>query len=85
LIGILTMHDVLAAFAARSHPSEARVRQWMTAEPITLGADSTLAQAAGTMRAYGIHHLPLVDEDRPVGILHLDEETPAVLPVGLGF
>ena len=85
LIGILTTHDALAAFAARMHPSEARARQWMTAEPITLDADSSFAEAARVMRAYGIHHLPLVDVDRPVGMLHLDDETPAVLPLGLGF
>ena len=57
----------------------------MTAEPITLDADSSSAEAARVMRAYGIHHLPLVDVDRPVGMLHLDDETPAVLPLGLGF
>ena len=85
LIGILTIHDALAASAARMHPSEARARQWMTAEPITLDADSSSAEAARVMRAYGIHHLPLVDVDRPVGMLHLDDETPAVLPLGLGF
>ena len=85
LIGILTIHDALAASAARMHPSEARARQWMTAEPITLDADSSFAEAARVMRAYGIHHLPLVDVDRPIGMLHLDDETPAVLPLGLGF
>jgi sulfide:quinone oxidoreductase len=85
LIGILTIRDALAAFAARAHPSEARARQWMTAEPVTLDAGSGLAEAARVMRAYGIHHLPLVEADRPVGMLHLDDETPAVIPLGLGF
>ena len=85
LIGILTTHDLIGAFAARTHPSEARARQWMTAEPITLDADATRTAAARLMRAYGIRHLPLVREHRPVGILHLDEETPAVLAAGLGF
>ena len=36
-------------------------------------------------RAYGIHHLPLVDKGRPVGLVHLDEETPELLAVGLGY
>jgi sulfide:quinone oxidoreductase len=85
LIGILTTHDLIGAFAARVHPSEARARQWMTAEPITLDAGSTRAPAASLMRAYAIRHLPLVVGDRPVGMLHLDEETPAVVPMGLGF
>jgi sulfide:quinone oxidoreductase len=86
LIGILTTHDLIGAFAARAHPSEARARQWMTAEPITLDARSNRASAARLMRAYGVRHLPLVEHgDRPVRLLHLDEEAAAVMPAGLGF
>jgi sulfide:quinone oxidoreductase len=86
LIGILTTHDLIGAFAARAHPSEARARQWMTAEPITLDPASSRASAVRLMRAYGIRHLPLVERgDRPVGLLHLDEEAPTVVPIGLGF
>jgi sulfide:quinone oxidoreductase len=86
LIGILTTHDLIGAFAARAHPSEARARQWMTAEPITLHPTSSRASAARLMRAYGIRHLPLVEPgDRPVGLLHLDEEAQTVMPIGLGF
>ena len=85
LIGILTRRDLIGAFAARVHPSEARARQWMTAEPITLDGDSTRSEAARVMRTYGIHHLPLVDEDRPVAMLHLDEEALAPVSLGLGF
>src|SRR5205823_8763349 len=32
LVGILTTADLVRASAARVHPSEARVRQWMTAQ-----------------------------------------------------
>ena len=41
LIGILTERDMLRAMAARVHTSDARVRQWMTEDPITapLGHD----------------------------------------------
>jgi CBS domain-containing protein len=86
LIGILTTDDLIAAFAARAHPSEARARQWMTAEPVTLDAHSSHAGAAQLMRRYGVRHLPLVEhDDRPVGLLHLDEEAPAPVPLGLGF
>ena len=46
LIGILTSRDMLRALAGRVHSSEARVRQWMTAEPITVSATTTL-EAAG--------------------------------------
>jgi CBS domain-containing protein len=86
VVGILTTHDLIAAFAARAHPSEARARQWMTAEPITVGVESSRGGAAQLMRTYGIHHLPVVEHgDRPVSMLHLDEELPTVAAVGLGF
>src|SRR5919108_6299987 len=35
LIGILTERDLLRAVAGRVHTSEARVREWMTGDPIT--------------------------------------------------
>jgi hypothetical protein len=38
------------------------------------------------MRAHEIHHLPLVEHDRPVGMLHLDlDHADAIIPIGLGF
>jgi CBS domain-containing protein len=56
----------------------------MTADPVTLPAGSSRAAAARLMRAYGIRHLPLVDNGRPVGMLDLDDAT-ALVSVGLGF
>ena len=46
LIGILTERDLLKAMAARVHSSEARVRQWMTVDPVTAAADTDVEQAA---------------------------------------
>jgi hypothetical protein len=37
------------------------------------------------MLAYGVHHLPLVEEERPVGLLHLEHDEPVPAAVGLGF
>ena len=69
LIGIFTSRDLLRAVAAHVHPSEARIREWMTAEPVTVPDSAHVAEAARLMNAYGIHHLPVVDGDRPVGML----------------
>src|SRR5881275_2009445 len=49
LIGILTERDLLRAVAARTHSSEARVREWMTADPITLPPSASPKQAAEIM------------------------------------
>jgi CBS domain-containing protein len=69
LIGILTSRDLLDAFAGRVHPSEARARQWMTSEPITVDATTPLAVALQLMTDHDIHHLPVVDGERTVGMV----------------
>jgi len=71
LIGILTSRDLLRAFAARVHPSEARVREWMTAEPVTVSAATPIEAAVTLMTEYGFHHLPVIDDERPTGMLGL--------------
>jgi CBS domain-containing protein len=72
LIGILTERDMLKAMAARVHTSEARVRQWMTEDPITAGVDTGLEEAARIMLDNGFRHLPIVDENgRVAGIASL--------------
>lgn len=71
LIGILTSRDLLRAFAGRVHPSEGRVREWMTAEPVVVSADTPIEAAVTTMTEYGFHHLPVVEDERPTGMLGL--------------
>jgi sulfide:quinone oxidoreductase len=89
LVGILTARDFLRAFAGRVHSSEARAREWMTAEPVTVSARTTVEAAARLMAEHGIHHLPVVEEDRPVGTVVLRDvvraSAPAQLGIGLGF
>lgn len=45
------------------------VRDWMSPDPITVGPDTTVAEARLTMEEYGIRHLPVVDDGQLVGIL----------------
>jgi sulfide:quinone oxidoreductase len=92
LIGILTSRDLLDAFAGRAHPSEARARQWMTSEPITVDATTPLTVALQLMTDHDIHHLPVVEGERPVGMVGARQVARAVAElartrpqVGLGF
>ena len=62
LIGILTERDMLKAMAARVHTSEARVRQWMTEEPLTASTEMDVEEAAQVMLEHNFRHLPVVDE-----------------------
>jgi sulfide:quinone oxidoreductase len=91
LIGILTSRDLVRAFAGRVHSSEARAREWMTAEPIAAPPDASLETALQLMHAHRFHHLPVVVNERPVGMVGMRDvarriaERRASAHVGLGF
>jgi CBS domain-containing protein len=71
LIGILTERDMLRAMAARVHTSDARVRQWMTADPVTAEPEMDLEEAAQVMLDNGFRHLPVVDGSNILGVVSL--------------
>src|SRR6266508_256084 len=88
LIGMITSRDLLRAFASRVHPSEGRVREWMTAEPVATSAATPIEAAVTLMTQYGLHHLPVVEDERPTGLLGLRQaarEARARTGIGLGF
>jgi CBS domain-containing protein len=71
LIGLLDAHDVLRAVAGRVHPSEGRAREWMSEPPATVAPGTSLDEAAAAMIESALHHLPVVEGERPVGIVAL--------------
>src|ERR671936_1572263 len=71
VIGILTERDLMRAVARRTHSSIARVREWMTSDPVTAPPDMDAREAARTMLEHGFRHLPVVDDEMPVGIVSL--------------
>ena len=92
LIGILSSRDMLRAIAGRVHSSEARVRQWMTAEPVAVSATTTVEAAGILMTEHHVNHLPVVEGERPVGIVGMRDVVRASAPfaetrarIGLGF
>ncbi len=79
LIGILTERDLLRAMAARVHTSDARVREWMTEDPVTVAAELDAEDAAEMMIAGGFRHLPVVDAGGAVvGVVSLRRVAAAV-------
>jgi CBS domain-containing protein len=92
LVGILTSRDLLRAFAGRIHSSDARARDWMTAEPITVSPGVSASRALRLMNEHRIHHLPVVANGRAVGLVGMRQVARAVAErsqarpnVGLGF
>jgi CBS domain-containing protein len=81
LIGILTERDLLGAVAGRVHTSEARVREWMTGEPVTATESMSVDEAIRTMLERGFRHMPVVEEGRTVGVVSLRECMKAELQV----
>jgi CBS domain-containing protein len=71
IIGVLTERDIMRAVAARTHSSDARVREWMTADPITASAGSSVEDAAQTMLDNGFRHLPVVEGEHAIGIVSI--------------
>jgi CBS domain-containing protein len=71
MIGILTERDLLRAIAYRVHTSEARVREWMTEEPITVPPETELDAASQLMLDKNFRHLPVVEGGRVVGVVSL--------------
>jgi CBS domain-containing protein len=71
LIGILTERDMLKAMAGRVLTSDARAREWMTADPITAAPDTPLEEAQATMLENGFRHLPVMEDGELVGIVSM--------------
>ena len=71
LIGIVTERDLTRAVAGRVHSSEARVREWMTADPEVVSESTDPVEAVQIMLDGGFRHLPVVENERAVGIVSI--------------
>jgi len=84
LIGILTERDLLRAVAGRVHTSEARVREWMTVDPMTATEATSADEAMRTMLEQGFRHLPVIEEGRTIGVVSLRALMRAAMQVDVG-
>jgi len=69
LAGMLTERDVLRAAASGADLTAATAAEWMTTDPTTATVDTNIADAAEVMGTRGFRHLPVVVDDRVVGIV----------------
>jgi CBS domain-containing protein len=61
-IGILTERDMIRLAAAGSDASTAKVSEWMTADPDTIGPDVEARAAFASLAERGYRHIPVVDD-----------------------
>ncbi len=89
LVGIVTDWDIVDSFAAEGDVlADKPVSAIMTSEKLfTIQASSTAAYATAKLQEKRVHHLPVLDEERYVGMICLGTEwsedgmlTPPVRP-----
>lgn len=71
IVGIITERDLLRAVAQRARAAEARVRQWMTPDPLTIEPETSIEDAAKIMFQHNFRHLPVVKDGRSLGMVSL--------------
>ena len=69
LVGIITDRDFRIRVLAEGVPDSAAISTVMTPDPMTIGLESLVQEAQLKMMAEGIRHLPVVDGERPVGMI----------------
>ncbi|ABO24235.1 DUF294 domain-containing protein [Shewanella loihica] len=69
LAGILTDRDLRNRVLAESLDGSLPVHQAMTVTPTTLSANALVFEAMLLMSQHNIHHLPIMDEGHPIGVI----------------
>lgn len=69
LIGILTERDFLSKVAGRNDFGILPVSLFMTRDPETVRPGDSLGVVLGKMAGGGYRHLPVVEENQPVGVV----------------
>lgn len=68
-VGILSERDIVAHVAVGTDLSHLRVGEAMTDDMVTIGAEADLGTAITAMATAGVRHLPVIREDRMVGMI----------------
>lgn len=70
LVGLFTERDLLNRVVAKGlQPVDVRLSAVMTEQPITVEPDVSLVEGLGIMSENGFRHLPVLAEDRVLGVL----------------
>jgi CBS domain-containing protein len=81
-IGILTDAEVTQAVADGRSPEDTRINQLRLPRPVPVHPGTTITEAAEQMLGMSLHHLPVVDDGRLVGIVGVAEVCRALLQLG---
>ena len=68
-VGIVTDRDFAVKIAAHAYQITTPIKQIMSSPLISINSDETVRTAADLMHARGIRKLPVIDDDKVVGII----------------
>ncbi len=72
LVGIVSERDMMnRVIAAGRDPKATRVRDVMTSKPVVVEAGETHEKCLKVMQQAKIRHLPVIDDDRLLGVISL--------------
>jgi CBS domain-containing protein len=69
IVGIFTERDLLRRVLAEGRPLTTPIEECMTPDPVTVHPKEAISVAIKHMQKGGYRHLPVVIDDKPVGIL----------------
>jgi CBS domain-containing protein len=72
-VGIVTDRDIVARGVARAYPADGRIDGLMTMGIIALDVHRDLEDLVQVFRAHAVRCVPIVDHDRVVGLVSLDD------------
>jgi CBS domain-containing protein len=74
VIGVLSERDIVRALADRGPTAlDLRVEQAMTRRVVTAGQADTVGEIMGRMTAGKFRHIPVVEDDRLVGVVSIGD------------
>jgi CBS domain-containing protein len=69
LAGILTTTDFVQIVAERKPKDETPVSEYMSTDVLTASAQEPIEEVANRLIEAGVHHMPVVDDGIPMGIV----------------
>lgn len=81
-IGMVTDHDITEAVAHGRNLEETRISQIVNGRPVTAEADVSVGEATRLMLSEGLHHLPVVEVGRLIGVVDLADICRVCLATG---
>ena len=71
VVGIITDRDFRTRVVSEALPPETPLHSIMTADPVTMQVNASVLEAILCMLRHNIHHLPILQRRRPVGLINL--------------